>query len=1151
MTGDVFLDKSEDKHHLAFRLYTDKQAVTLRIVSWDKIIKMWFSATLELLVFGLTVASGFDSMENENYRNGSSCSNLTVKIDTRAELRDMVFKRKLEYIEVSVYIEDELFDTFLGNKTVNPTFAMPPYHKFIWVNKAGMNIHQMDYRFKMWSLGTLSPSVKAIDFYIDLSDRECFRKQDVTKMFKQIQNTFMDTLLQDAPAPVLDYSYLCHRYELYSNSVKCLASKCFMFNEHHFNETSGFCSDNVNNSINTQVWIWIFLFLILLNNLPSLVFWLQGEPKKDTDKSKKGDHTYHKYMRKLNFFQHHIVDIDHEAEQNGNEEKRVRLFCISQSNCEYYPWMGRLFYHMFEDERLGGVIFRVVCFFVLFLLFYVWWYLIADLGLSYKLEFTQRSKMSNGVDDHLTFFELLLAGIWNPLNNFFLFSFIYSTLFNIGLAVLLAWPSVWSHRGRFFWFSVKFKDPNLKFNCLHRKLLLLSKTFWKEFCNSLIPSVKQRPLQVLVIILLAIFILPITLMAIIVLLFPLFDIILHLPFSLFKCKKNTEGNKPCTAVTIGNLVIEKYNIWKEYQFGTACLIIFLELIALMYCITFSFAYVYPTAIIYSMIVSYTITGIFKNWGVLLPYLVLVGIAVAHFIKLVYRAFQPLHDMEVIIFQKHQNKLAEFKELKAKFKQLDDLNVQDDQTKRKHVRFPMLNELMIIFPKLKPYIKQKYENHYIRLPEENELIAMFPQLNELLKFKDGSTYLSVKELIELVVSIFEKQILIKGDNCYIKCPELKNYTPLKDIERQNYIIQEDECYYVNIMIDLIEKKLNFENTEENCDFARYPNIVNMHKKMEGLITKTADEQYYIRVNIPKSKENELMKCGIFHKYAGCTECSQSLNESWKSIDPENPGCTKYPHWLKCCCNCSSPSEEKGTFQEIETPLIKEILKEIDPHEEIERRDSHEEIRTCKEIEIPFKTNIWQTVILKEIESGVGIEILEEIVILEETERRGISLKPCPCYTKCPQFLFDYWNDFPATDLIKKENDGSYSILDSFLEQKCYPFLDHGQFRFYTFHAFAELVVLILFLVVVWICLDMLNDNRSFGQVVVAILLTYIPHILDVITQPWHDDVSQVKLDAYIDDMVKEELNKRQDALTLRYILLALQFYSKDIKIPSNA
>ena len=174
-------------------------------------MKMEFYVLLLLLFLGF--ASGLDFVEHGNF-NDAQCASFTLSVDisTRAKLVDMIFKKNVEYIKVSVYIENELFDTFLQNKniTVNPTVAMPPYHKFVWVNQAGMNIHKMDYRFIMWSLGTLSPSVKAINFNLLTNDTECFRKMNTTDIFERIENTFRKALYYSRSNADVDYFYLCH-----------------------------------------------------------------------------------------------------------------------------------------------------------------------------------------------------------------------------------------------------------------------------------------------------------------------------------------------------------------------------------------------------------------------------------------------------------------------------------------------------------------------------------------------------------------------------------------------------------------------------------------------------------------------------------------------------------------------------------------------------------------------------------------------------------------------------------------------------------------------------------------------------------------------------------------------------------------------------
>ena len=336
---------------------------------------------LAFFLFVIRFAAGLDFMEDNKLTNDTSNFTLTVHIDTRAKLIDMIFTKKVEYIEVSVYIEDTILDTFLkqNNVTVNSTIAMPPYYKFVWVDEAGMNIHQMDYRFKMWSLGTLIPSVHTIDFMLLTSDIECFKKLGITEMFEQIQDIFRRTVYQNNSTsnPVMDYSYLCHRYERYTNSEKCLASKCFMFNEHHyFNRHDGFCSDNVNKLIYVQIWIWMILFLMFLNNLPLLVFWLQGEPDENPSNAvNQGNPDYTQLQEMQNPRTSHDLNpvpdavVSDSVSKSNNPEKRVRLFFVSESNCKHYPWMGRWCYHLFSNERWYFIVFRWACFYICFCCF--------------------------------------------------------------------------------------------------------------------------------------------------------------------------------------------------------------------------------------------------------------------------------------------------------------------------------------------------------------------------------------------------------------------------------------------------------------------------------------------------------------------------------------------------------------------------------------------------------------------------------------------------------------------------------------------------------------------------------------------------------------------------------------------------------------
>ena len=947
---------------------------------------------MEFYVLFIGSAAGLDFIEHGNL-NDAKCANFTLSVDinTRAKLVDMIFKKNVEYIEVSVYIENELFDNFLQNSniTVNPTVAMPPYHTFIWVNQAGMNIHKMDYRFKMWSLGTLTASVKAIDFNILTNDTECFRKVNDTDIFAKIENTFRRALYYSGSSNAVDYSYLCHRYELYSDYENCLASQCFMFNGNNFQKNDGFCSSNVNRMINAQIWIWICLFFVFINNLPLLVFWLKQGPKAENKENgkKSGRNDKSPYIP---------LKSDVENQLYEPETNRVRLFCVSRAIFEYYPSVRR--WHNILFEGCFPKFIFVACFYVLFTLFYTWWFLIADLA--YKTtEFRQRTNMRNGTDDYLVYFELLLAHVWNPGSIFFLFSLVYSSVGNMVLFCVIVWNSWWTQNDQFFLLGITCEDTNLQFNCLHRQMLLWNLSFWKKFWKRLILSDKWN---ICVRLLVAIpIIIPLTLVAVVCIMFPLVDIILHHPFHIFRdlddkkdesnsCKKgesnSCEKNETNSCEPNFNTASFKFIDLSLNRMDIVCLLLF-EPLALLYCITCCVSYIYPTALVGSMIASYTITGIMKNWDFLLPIFVLVGIVVSRFIKLIYGAFQPIHDLQVVIYHTYQKMLPKFKELRANFEQLIDL-IRDD-------RLSDVTELSKGFLTFKPFI----ENNNVRRPKISELIAAFPYLKEFIKIRNGNFFLSVPEFIK-VLSEFEKPML-KGGHCLIKFQELDKLHEdrINCLGKKGFIVEEDGSYYIRIPY---AKKLN----------QNYQNCQNSNLQFGG------NSKHYLKVDK-------------------------------KIIELEDIG----------------------------------------------------------------------------------------LLLMEETG-----------YIQCHPILFKYLTQVPRNDIIERKKNGDYYILDSFLNEKCHPFLKHSRFSFYPFYAVVEFIGLCLFIALIGIGLYMLQNDSNFGKVFVAIFLTYIPKLLDIITKPWYTDVSKINMEDYVDEVMKEELKKRQNALILRYILIVLQFYYEDTNIP---
>ena len=286
-----------------------------------------------------------------------------------------------------------------------------------------------------------------------------------------------------------------------------------MFNKnHYFEKKDGFCSTNVNKLINRQVWIWVFLFFFFFNNLPLIVFWLKGGPKLARRSGRRTGY------------------IDIENQGNYVEDlKRVKLFCVTSTIFEYYPWVGSLYHFLFE-KRYSKVIWVGIPF-LFFYYFHMSWFFIADF-LYKNTEFRQRSNMSNGTDDYLEPVELVFASIRNCNSRSYLYSVLYSFLINFPLFYVIIGTSAWAHNTQFLMLKIKCQDPNLQFNCIHRQMLLCNLSFWKAFWGSLILSEEWN---ICIRVLAAIpCIILLTLIAVVLIMFPLLDIILHHPFGVFK-----------------------------------------------------------------------------------------------------------------------------------------------------------------------------------------------------------------------------------------------------------------------------------------------------------------------------------------------------------------------------------------------------------------------------------------------------------------------------------------------------------------------------------------------------------------------------------------------------------------------------------------
>ena len=694
---------------------------------------MFYLLTVYLL-FGIKLSEGMDILAGSGAAWVPLClSNLTVDvdIDTKKNLSYMVFQQNAEIIEVSFYVEKQLLDRMVNKSEVNPTVALPPYHRWVWVNGDGMTIYRMDYRFKMWSLGTLIPSVHALDFKIHTSHPKCFMSLNVTEKFTTLHQIFMRTLFQNNSCSrlVVDYTYLCHRYERYEKNDHCLGTKCYIFNaQHDMQDSLGFCSENVNRIVDIQMKIWIFICFIAINCIPFLIFSLRKDvEEKSNESSAKEDDLNRNVQGKMNesedganplteeqssvvenvgqdlnrqtiessakeddtnqnvqdevsasgegeygaypLMEDHVTvvveNVDHSAESQtkigeisdrddicgqtsvSGADEWVRLFSIDKSNCKYYPLIAKWCFLIFLDDSFIYTLFRFLFIYFILLPFFVWWFIIANFKF-YRLENIQRQNMSDKYDVNLLRVEWLFDGIFNLETSLFLFCFIIASLGNIVWVYVLSNPACWNSK-RFLHLADLHSGTFLD---RYRPSLLINVEFWLQFWYGCIPQRLQNARCLKWVSLL--WFIPLAVLAVLALCLPMFDLILHIPWSLWKEYK-------CSTILNSNREELFENEWDntplvrtttEQQNGVVSRMWYFVVMIILSCFyAFSLAvtYFYTSTQVISMIVSYTIIGLMKNWDFLLPILVLVLIAIAQMINLLYCAFQPMHKLQVTVF----------------------------------------------------------------------------------------------------------------------------------------------------------------------------------------------------------------------------------------------------------------------------------------------------------------------------------------------------------------------------------------------------------------------------------------------------------------------------------------------------------------------
>ena len=281
---------------------------------------------------------------------------LNVDEGIKGNLSKAIFQLNAEFIEMNIYVNGAELDSG-PNEQVNDTFAVVPYNKWAWVNTDGLQIYQLDYRFELWSLGTLYPSVHLMDFNLTASNPECLNKLGLRDKFNHIYRKFKDALFNNTSHVYYDYVYLCHRYEHHLNnqsSERCLGTTCHVLNSHHEIDSFGFCIENV---MGNQIFIWLLIYIIAFNYLPLSSYCLHEE------------YTFSKGEGK------NITESQTTLNVSASKNGWVTMFGIDATNYRHFPLIAKsMFFYFYSNFtwpfiHRAGVIFLCLSFFIWFFVF--------------------------------------------------------------------------------------------------------------------------------------------------------------------------------------------------------------------------------------------------------------------------------------------------------------------------------------------------------------------------------------------------------------------------------------------------------------------------------------------------------------------------------------------------------------------------------------------------------------------------------------------------------------------------------------------------------------------------------------------------------------------------------------------------------------
>ena len=554
-----------------------------------------------IIITGIS-ASRLKTTETPSY---DSCG-LFIDSETEYSLRYKLFEKKDNFIEIQIISNgSNLFHGFYDQAE-----ALSPYNKLIWVNKRGLRILKRDYRFKFWSLGALSPSVKTFNLNISVGNLTCFQEKGIVDKYYHIVDACRKSFFVNDNWPVgNDILFMCYRN---IDKETCIANKCFAFNRRKILRSDTYCQPFMFN-LYPETYVVLMFLLFLISYSPSMVFWLLSEENDP-------------YPGK-------------QSKNKPQEENKdcIPLFVLNDKTQSYYPFISKIGYYIFRHNNIWLTVIRFSL-----VAFCLHLHLVV-LSLAnfhfYPEEFLQRKNLTKV----LWYSELFLLGIWDTRGTLYLTSIVASIICVVCSTIIFKgyFETCWYHSKTFFHVDLNKlesvteltnKSPtykDLRLNILERRFLLSDRKFWRELRQQFFPECLKihcefKPKAICLSILYIGLLFPLYILTFIVLLFPLLDIALHIPWNL-----------------------------GESRWNSVYLKFLLSVIILLAGANFSASYISPASGICCLFVSNFIIGAMKNYQIVLPVVVMVTVVISMIIELYIEASEPLAQLQLYIFEECQ------------------------------------------------------------------------------------------------------------------------------------------------------------------------------------------------------------------------------------------------------------------------------------------------------------------------------------------------------------------------------------------------------------------------------------------------------------------------------------------------------------------